>query len=93
MTLLNTGILKPETEAEIEKLGLTAEKVADRWLGGWKKRTLELEKSGELLWRLKERAEREASVLVDARMGGENSYLADHELAELYGISMNEGPP
>ena len=87
MSMLNTGILKPQTEEEIEKLGPFAERVAERWVSGWKKRTLALEASGELLPYLKERAEREADVMSEARMGGENSHLADHEIAELYGLS------
>lgn len=91
--LMNSGILKKSTEREIEKLGPFAEKVADRWAVLPADRTLELEASGELLPYLKSRAKREAEVMSEARMGGEMSHLADHEIAELCGISMNEGPP
>lgn len=91
MTLLNAGILKPETETAISEIGPRAEQIADRWLGGWEKRTLELEANGDLLPRLQQQTETEASVISGARMSGQMSHMADHEIADLY--DLNEGPP
>ena len=90
MSLLNKGVLKPQTEREIERLGLRAEQIADRWVSGWMKQTLQMEKDGTLLPRLKERADYEGEILAKARVGGELNHLADHEIAELY--DLNAGP-
>ncbi len=87
MSMLNTHVLKPETVKAVEALGLTAEKIADRWASGWKKETRALEASGELLPRLRAQAVREAEALSNAMVGGENSHLAQHEILDLYGIS------
>ncbi len=87
MSLLNAHLFKPETVAKIEAMGMYASRIADRWVGGWPKETKALEAAGQLLPALKEQASREAEIYSEARMGGENSHLADHELAEMYGLS------
>ena len=90
--LLNNGLLKKETQSQVESLGPLAEQVVDRWLSGWRKETLQLEKSGQLLKRVEAQVNKESQALSEARMGGANSHLSDRELMELYGPSMNEGP-
>lgn len=88
MNLLNVQhVLKSETVYEIVKLGLTAQKIADRWVLGWKRRVIAMEKDGTLLPRLKEQALHEAEVLSEARQGGTLNHLADREIAELYDLS------
>ncbi len=89
MSLLHNDMLKPETEAAIEALGLTAEQVADRWLGGWPKETLALEKAGKLLEAVKAQAEREAAIYSETERL--YSHLARHEIAEMYGL--DPAPP
>lgn len=92
MTYLHApNVVSKETLRAATALGPTAEKVLDRWASGWPKQTKALEKSGRLLKALKSQAEREARIYGDARVGGENSHLADHEIAELYGLE--RGPP
>ncbi|HXC39516.1 MAG TPA: hypothetical protein VN667_11280 [Burkholderiales bacterium] len=81
-------ILRPETVNAIVKMGPQAERIADRWAMGWKADLKQLETAGSLLPRLKEQAERESQVLADARQGGENSHLADHEI-----LAMNDVNP
>lgn len=88
MSLLNIQhALKRETVEGIVKLGLTAQKIADRWVSGWEKETLAMEKDGTLLPRLKVASEYEAEIISRARSGGEMNHLANHEIAELYGLS------
>lgn len=76
-------ILKPETVTAIFDLGPKAEQIADRWAMGWPARTLELEKQGTLLEALRDQAERENRAI---RENG-TTHLADHEIAELWGLS------
>jgi hypothetical protein len=83
--------LKPETARQVWSLGLVAWQIADRWLSGWRRKTLDLESQGKLLEALQEQAKREAEIYSDARTGGANSHLANHEIAELYDLS--PGPP
>jgi len=83
--------LRSETAKQIQLLGPVAWQVADRWLSGWRRRTLDLEKQGKLVEALREQAKREAEIYSEARIGGRNSHLADHEIAELYDLS--PGPP
>ncbi len=84
MSLLNSHVLSRESQESIEKLGPLAEKIADRWAGGWPKRVKSLEKSGKLLEELKSQVEREKNVLAEAR---NMSHLAEHEIMEMYGVS------
>ncbi len=84
MSLLNSHVLKPESVQQIEKLGPLAERIADRWAGGWPKRVKSLEKSGKLLQALTSQVEREKNVLAATR---NMSHLAEHEIMELYGVS------
>lgn len=83
--------LKPETAKQIESLGLVAWQIADRWLSGWREKTRALEKEGKLVGALREQAKREAEIYSDATIGGANSHLTRHEIAELYDLS--PGPP
>lgn len=76
-------ILKPETVSAILELGLKAEQIADRWAMGWPKRTRELEKQGRLIEALRDQAETESRAI---RENG-TTHLADHEIAELWGLS------
>lgn len=76
-------ILKPETVTAILELGQKAEQIADRWAMGWPKRTQELERQGILLEKLSNQAERESRAI---RENG-TTHLADHEIAELWGLS------
>ena len=85
--MLNSQILKPATVNAIAKLGLRAEKVADRWASGWKAETTAMEAAGTLLPRLQAQADKEAQILAEARQGGENSHLADHEILALNDLS------
>lgn len=81
-------ILKPETVAAILELNWNqAEQIADRWAMGWPKRTRELEKQGRLLKVLHDQAEAESRAI---RENG-TTHLADHEIAELWGL--NPWPP
>lgn len=80
-------ILKPETVSAILELGPKAEQIADRWAMGWPKRTRELEKQGTLIVALRDQAERESRAI---RENG-TTHLADHEIAELWGL--NPWPP
>jgi len=91
VTLLNAHVLKPATAREIEAMGLYAERVADRWASGWPQRTRALERQGELLRAVREQAAREAAIYSTARQGGENSHLADHEVATLF--DLDPAPP
>lgn len=81
------AILSPESVRQIESMSVLAQQIADRWALGWPKETKLLEKQGKLLQALKEQTGREGNALSDARQRGQNLYLADHELMELYGIS------
>ncbi|MGH7603981.1 MAG: hypothetical protein ACRENK_08275 [Gemmatimonadaceae bacterium] len=83
--------LKAETAKQVEKLGLVAWQIADRWLEGWRRKTLDLETRGELVTALREQASREAAAFADANVGGANSHLARHETMALYDIY--PGPP
>lgn len=76
-------LLKPETVAAILELGQKAEQIADRWAMGWPARTRELEKEGKLLSSLRNQAEAESWAI---RENG-TTHLADHEIAELWGLS------
>lgn len=92
MTYLNApDVVTKETLRAATSLGPTAERILDRWASGWPKATKALERSGRLLDALRSQAEREARIYGDARVGGENSHLADHEIAQLYGLE--QGPP
>jgi hypothetical protein len=79
--------LKPETAKQIQALGAVAWQIADRWLGGWRGKTLALEKEGKLVGALQEQSKREADIYSDATVGGANNHLAHHEVMEMYGIS------
>ena len=83
--------LRPETAKQIQLLGPVAWQVADRWLSGWRRRTLDLEKQGKLVGALREQAKREAAIYSDATIGGANSHLARHEVMQMYDI--NPAPP
>ena len=91
MSLMNTHLFRKETARQIEAMGVYASQIADRWAGGWPQQTRALESAGKLLPALKKRAEREAAIYVEARQGGRNSHLADHEIAQIYGL--NPEPP
>lgn len=91
MYLNAPNVVRRETLDAVTRLGPYAEKVLDRWASGWPKATKALEQTGKLVFAVKEQASREAGIYSEARMGGENSHLADHEIAELYGLS--PGPP
>lgn len=80
-------ILKPESVEAIATLSLAAQRVAHRWILGWPGEAKVLEDSGTLIDELKRQARREESALADARRGGDNSFLADHEILELHDIS------
>jgi len=80
-------ILKPETVTAIFELGPKAEQIADRWAMGWPKRTRELEKRGTLIQALRDQAERESRAIRETK----TTHLADHEIAELWGL--NPWPP
>lgn len=90
MTLLNRHIFKPVTARAIEALGPAAEQVADRWAGGWPKQTRALERAGKLVPAVKETTAREAEIYSRKNQNGQ-SHLADHELAQLYGL--DPAPP
>ena len=81
------NLLKPETLSAATSLGPTAQKVLERWASGWAKQTKELEKAGQLLERLKYQANHESMIYGEARIGGRNSHLADHEIAQMYDVS------
>jgi hypothetical protein len=83
--------LKPVTAKQVQALGPVAWQIADRWLSGWRGKTLALEKEGKLVQALREQAKREAEIFSDATVGGANSHLARHEVMQLYDIS--PGPP
>lgn len=83
MSLLNRHVFSPEMAEKIERMGLLAEQIADRWAGGWPKRVKALEKSGQLLSVLKAQVEQEKEVLAQAR---NLSHLARHEIMELFEI-------
>jgi hypothetical protein len=85
-------VLKPETVQAIQKMGPQADKVVERWLLGWQRQTLAMEKAGTLVPALKEQASEEARILSDARVGGENSHLTDWEILQIYGPPSG-GPP
>lgn len=91
MALLNRHVFKPATAKAIERMGPIAERVADRWAGGWPKATRDMDRTGRLVHAVKTQAKREAEIYSDARVGGKNSHLADHEIAEMYDLS--PGPP
>lgn len=78
-------LLKLETIAAASDLGPQALKILDRWALGWGKKLREKEKDGSLLPELKKQTESETSVLANARAGGQNSHLAEHELMEEFG--------
>lgn len=90
MTLLNRHVFGAETTRAIEALGPTAEQVADRWAGGWPKQTKALEKAGRLVLAVKETAAREAEIYSHKVATGQG-HLADHELAQMYGL--DPAPP
>lgn len=90
MALLSR-VLKPQTADAVEKLGLRAEQIADRWVLGWPKLTKELEASGNFLDRLKAQVKVENEAVSGGRVGGDNSHLTDWELLEVCGIS--QSPP
>lgn len=80
-------ILKPETVTAILELDWKkAEQIADRWAMGWPKRTRELEKEGTLLDALRNQAERESRAIREETRNGTRN-LADHEIAELWGLT------
>ena len=85
------NVVSKETLRAVSALGPTAVKVLERWVGGWPKATKELEKAGKLIESVKDQANREAEIYGEARRGGQNSHLADHEIAELYDLA--PGPP
>lgn len=91
MSLLHSHLFKPETVKAIEAAGLPAEQVADRWAGGWPRQAKALERAGKLVPAVLETAKREAETYSQARQEG-NTHLADHEIAQLYGLSP-EPPP
>lgn len=92
MTYLNApDVVTKETLRAVSALGPTAVAVLERWVGGWPKKTKALEKAGKLIEAVKYQANREAEIYGTARMGGENSHLADHEIAQLYDLA--PGPP
>lgn len=86
MSLLYVHNLKPETVTAILELGPKAEQIADRWAMGWPARTLELEKQEMLLAALRNQAEQESQAIRAAQKDG-LTHLADHEIAELSGLS------
>ncbi|MCX7902253.1 MAG: hypothetical protein N2483_08210 [Burkholderiaceae bacterium] len=83
MSLLNRHVFRPETAAAIEAMGILAEQIADRWAGGWPKRTRKLDDSGLLIEALKRQVELEREVLAQAR---EMTHLAQHEILQVFGI-------
>ncbi len=85
--LLYRHVFGRQTIEAIESLPLHAQRVADRWAAGWKDDSQALEVSGVLLDRLKVQADYEAAVLADARVGGENAHLTDHEILALYDVA------
>lgn len=91
MYLNAPNVVSKETLDAVMRLGVYAERVLDRWASGWPKATKLLEREGRLVDAVKSQASREASIYGDARVGGQNSHLADHEIAELYGLE--PGPP
>lgn len=79
--------LTPETITAAEVLGVEACRILDRWVLGWKKRTLELQKSGALLPRLQEQVEREREVARATAPGGEYAWMGSMEYGQLMGIN------
>jgi hypothetical protein len=75
----------PEARAEVERLGVLAVEIANRWMLGWPKRVEGLLASGEYLEALRTQHEAEALVL-----SHESSlrHLARYEIAELYGLTL-----
>ncbi|MFO0157776.1 MAG: hypothetical protein ACK51V_01905, partial [bacterium] len=82
-TQLNSQGLTTETKNQAMQLGLTAQQILDRWMGGWPKRTLEMQKDGSLLSALQEQADREKTVEAD---NPNYSHLAKHEKMAVFGI-------
>lgn len=83
--------LKPETVRQVQKLGLVAWQIADRWLSGWRGKTVALDKEGKLVEALREQAKLESAIYSDATIGGANSHLARHEVMQMHDI--NPAPP
>ena len=83
MALLHRQGLSPATIKQVEAMGNLQEQILDRWMSGWKGKTLALEKAGRLVDEVKAQAETESGVLAQAR---EMSHLANHEKMALLGI-------
>lgn len=79
-------VLSPETISAAEIMGLEACRILDRWILGWKKRTLELQKSGDLLPRLQQQVEQEREVAKATEPGGEYAWMGSMEYGQLMGI-------
>jgi len=73
--------------AKLERMRPLARTIANRWMRGWPKVVKQHLATGEYLQFLTEQVERELDVLEQPGMG----HLADHEKAELYGLSLK--PP
>jgi uncharacterized protein YkuJ len=89
-TFLNRHVLKPETVAQIEAMGEVASQVADRWAGGWPKKTRKLEAQGKLLEAVKYQAEQEQKAV---EYEAQNPWLGGIESHQLFDIDLNAPPP
>ena len=83
MALLHRQGLSPATIKQVEAMGNLPEQILDRWMAGWKAKTLALEKAGRLVQEVKAQAETEKTTLAQARDMG---HLANHEKMALLGI-------
>ncbi len=69
--------------AKLNAMPPLAHEIANRWMRGWPKSVEKLLKAGTYLEFLKNQEETERRVLSDPSL----SHLANHEIAELYGLS------
>lgn len=87
---LNRHVLKPETIEAIEAMGEVASQVADRWAGGWPKKTRRLEAEGRLLDAVRYQAELEEPAMEYLR---QNPWVGGIEARQLYDIDLSAPPP
>jgi DNA repair protein RadC len=78
----------PTLSQQIESMGDTARRIANRWMMGWPEQTKSLVASGAYLVELKAQIEVEKDVLAEA---GDLQHLATHEILKLNEI--REAPP
>lgn len=87
---LNRHVLKPETIEQIEAMGEVASQVADRWAGGWPKKTRKLEAEGRLIEAVRYQAEQEQAAVEYERA---NRWVGGIESRQLFGIDLSAPPP